>query len=145
MRRPASVRITTAPVTNPSAPTWISTRITASPNAVQWSAVETTVRPVTQTAEVAVKSAVMTSVPPPSLAKGSSSNMVPTAIRPAKPAARVTPGRDVPGARERLPACSRWVARRRSVTTRSDSPRGSGIPGAPRRLMLIPPPKSDAA
>ena len=43
---------------NPNPPSWISTRIATCPNGLQWSPVSTTTRPVTQTADVAVNSAV---------------------------------------------------------------------------------------
>ena len=43
----------------PKPPIWMSSRITTCPNGLQWVAVSTTTRPVTQAALVAVKSASM--------------------------------------------------------------------------------------
>ena len=78
VRRPASEKMTMAPTMKPRAPTWISARITIWPNRDQWSWVETTVNPVTQTAEVAVNRATRRSGSWPSAKEsGSASRTVP--------------------------------------------------------------------
>ncbi len=65
----------------PSPPTWISSSITTWPNGDQYVPVSTTARPVTQTHEVAVKSAVRNgALLSPALANGSTSSAVPIAI-----------------------------------------------------------------
>ena len=50
----------------PRPPIWMSIMMTNHPQPVKWTAVSTTMRPVTQTAEVAVKSASMNGRPLPS-------------------------------------------------------------------------------
>jgi|GEM_PF-5014676 len=58
-RRPINSSRMVELVMKPSPPTWISSRMIAWPNGLQKVLVSTTTRPVTQTAEVAVKRAVM--------------------------------------------------------------------------------------
>jgi hypothetical protein len=70
----------------PKPPSWISTRMTASPKPVQYTGVSTTINPVTQVADVAVKNAVSSPAPPGPLAEtGSSSSAVPMPIAAANP------------------------------------------------------------
>ena len=74
MRRNAAL------VMNPSPPMKSSTRITASPNPVQYEGVSTTINPVTVIADTEVKSAVKNGVTSPVvLAMGSDRNHVPMA------------------------------------------------------------------
>jgi hypothetical protein len=61
-------------------------RMTDSPNVLQYPGVSTTMSPVTQTADVEVKTAVRKSVPPgPSVATGSISSAPPTRMATANP------------------------------------------------------------
>ena len=69
----------------PRPPTWIRARITPLPNGVHADDVSTTTRPVTVTAEVEVKKAVMNGVQPgSSLANGSKRAIDPTTMIAAK-------------------------------------------------------------
>ena len=82
--------IITAKVMKPSPPTSIKRAITACPNTVQWVAVLTRVRPVTQVALVDVKNAVIKLVwAPLTVAQGKSSSRVPLAITSRKPSVRI--------------------------------------------------------
>ena len=83
----------TAMVTKPSPPTWISVRMTACPNSVQWLQVSYTTSPVTQVAEVAVNSALRKGTDPPSrLAAGSINRPVPARIMSKNPSAMTCAG-----------------------------------------------------
>ena len=86
---PASTTMKAAPVMNPSPPTNIRPSITTCPNPVQASAVSTTIRPVTVTAETHVKRACVKGVKPPStLEMGKTSSAVPSTTSPMKPYTR---------------------------------------------------------
>lgn len=77
----------------PKPPTWNRVRITPSPKPLQYVPVSTTTRPVTQTAEVEVKSAVTKSAEEPfSLATGSISRTVPSRITVPKAVTTVRAG-----------------------------------------------------
>ena len=138
VRRPASEKMTIAPTMKPRAPAWMSARITIWPNSDQWSWVETTVSPVTQTAEVAVNRAASRSGWLPSASEnGSISRIVPNRIRPAKAAMRIRPGRKGPR-RARVVSTRRLVATRRGTrTTRSPAPSGLGAPAGRRGVAGI--------
>jgi hypothetical protein len=74
------------PVMNPNPPTWTRARMTTWPNGLQWVAVSTTTRPVTHTADVAVKRAVTGSAGRPGAREiGSHSRSVPIPISARKP------------------------------------------------------------
>lgn len=71
-------------VTIPRPPTWMPARITTCPAVDQWVAVSTVVRPVTDTAEVAVKTASCRwAGTPEAVAHGINRSTVKTAIAPA--------------------------------------------------------------
>ena len=85
--------ITEANVMMPKPPTWIRARMMTWPNGVQYVAVSTTVSPVTQTADVAVKAAIRNGVPPgPGVEIGIMSSTVPTRMAPANPATTTCAG-----------------------------------------------------
>jgi hypothetical protein len=68
----------------PSPPTWIKARITPWPKGDQKWGVSTTIRPVTQTAEVAVnRAAIRGGLSPTAVAYGSMRRPVPTKMHPA--------------------------------------------------------------
>ena len=69
----------------PNPPIWIRSMITTWPKVLQYVAVSTTMRPVTQTAEVDVNAAVRKDAPPSSVvATGSIRSAEPTRIATAK-------------------------------------------------------------
>src|SRR5262249_32819603 len=81
IRRPSRTRPIVASVMIPSPPTWIRSRITTWPNGDQYVPVSTEASPVTQTADVLVKSASTNGAPSRACdANGSISSAVPTAI-----------------------------------------------------------------
>src|SRR5688572_20097995 len=92
MRRPRTTAKSTAKVMMPRPPACMSTRMTHWPKVVKRVPVSTTVRPVTHTAEVAVKSASRTVRASPCVAGGRRSSTVPAAIAAAKLATRTTGG-----------------------------------------------------
>ena len=103
--------------------------ITNSPKKLKWSAVSKRTRPVTQIAEVAVKSASQPLVhSPDSEATGSESRSAPNAIRRAKAAGTIQ------GRGRKL---RRWMALTRTVSERRRVRRTTLSPGSlrPRRLM----------
>src|SRR5687767_7061862 len=86
MLRPANQKRNVADAPNPTPPNWIIPRIAAWPNVDQYEPVSTTTRPVTQTAEVAVKRATLNGGDEPlAVETGSIRSKVPSAITPAKP------------------------------------------------------------
>ena len=95
VRRPTTSRSRSVdPVMNPKPPTWISARIAIWPNGLQYVPVSTTTRPVTQTADVAVNSAVTGWVQVPAADEiGSVRTAVPIAIITMNPSASTTAGR----------------------------------------------------
>ena len=126
MRRPTAVRMTRPALMMPSPPENMSTASTPWPNPLQYSALDTTTNPVTQTAEVAVKSAVTKGAPPePVLANGSINSTAPAPIRTAKPRVSESRADDEAGSvirRRSLRRCRRTgaVSRCRGLlTTRS--------------------------
>ncbi len=99
----------------PKPPTWISARITPSPNPLQYVPVSTTTRPVTHTAEVEVNRAVTNPVAPPSSEDtGSMSRNAPSRITAPKAMARVRAGCTANSDRRALVSCP--------ATSRSPSP-----------------------
>ena len=108
---------------NPNPPSWISARITTWPKGLQWSAVSTTTRPVTHTADVAVNSASSGWVQSPLAEEiGRTRMTVPIVIRTRKPRASTPAGR----------RGGRRTARRTSTTNergtiRSGATRGSAL------------------
>ncbi len=115
----------------PKPPTWISPRMTTSPKPDQYVGVSTTVRPVTQTALVAVKTATRSGACPPSARDtGSMSRTVPTATARAKAATTTWAGCRNAGIGRRLrspPAAVRFIGscsrRSRHVSPSSRGPR----------------------
>ena len=88
----------------PMPPIWIRIMITTCPNAVQWSGVFTVVKPVTQSAEVAVNSAsTKLALPSSVLATGNTRSSVPTARAAANPDTTTWAGCPMRGARTRSP------------------------------------------
>ncbi len=109
--RPSSV----AKAMIPNPPTWISARMTAWPNPVQYTGVSTMISPVTHTADVAVnRASTMLAPPGPVRAIGSSSSSVPTATATANPATTYCAGCRSRGTPRRHRAC----ADRRAVVVR---------------------------
>ena len=83
---PDSIYRVDATVITPRPPTWISARIITCPKYDQYVAVSTTTRPVTHTADVAVKRAVPNDVNSPLLAEmGSMSSSAPSTMTMTKP------------------------------------------------------------
>ena len=76
----------------PIPPSWIESRITTCPKLVKYVPVSTTVRPVTQVADVMVKSASMKPIEPPVVACGSINTNVAARIYAAKLNARIFSG-----------------------------------------------------
>ena len=88
MRRFIIIAASAMTVITPRPPIWMPARSTQRPKTDQWVAVSTTTRPVTQTALVAVNSAVSGSVHVPArLEAGSISSRVTSAMIAAKPSA----------------------------------------------------------
>ena len=80
-------------VIKPMPPTWMSARITACPNVLQYESVSSTTRPVTHAALVAVNSAVSGGAPlPDAVAAGSIKSTLPTAIMMRKPSTSMRVG-----------------------------------------------------
>src|SRR5687767_4531899 len=86
MLRPASQKSNVADAPNPIPPNWIIPRMAPWPNVDQYDPVSTTTRPVTHTADVAVKRATLNGGDEPlAVETGSIRSNVPSAITPAKP------------------------------------------------------------
>ena len=121
VRRPTSTNSSRVEaVMKPRPPSWMRTRMTTCPKAVQWVPVSRTTRPVTQTADVAVKKASRRGVTWPSVAaNGSISSSVPMAMRSAKPRTSTSAGEG--GRRTRLGGATwySWGFSRPTRTRRS--------------------------
>jgi hypothetical protein len=106
-----------AVVMMPKPPTWMSARITPSPNPLQYVPVSTTAKPVTQTADVEVNRAVSTPAPVPSSAAGGSAN--------STAPSRITTANAVTTVRAGCPANS--LSRTRAVRPVTPRPPATGI------------------